>query len=88
MSVLCFSDKEEAEELPHKFLGRAVVDLTPLRYGLAQISGWYNVVDLGGSVHGQLKVNNSFVVLRYYRIAGNFRGRNFFVNARDRAFRE
>ena len=57
----CLSGEEEdkEEELPHKFLGRAVVDLTPLRYGLAQISGWYNVVDLGGTVHGQLKVSSS-----------------------------
>lgn len=57
VTVLCVSG--EVEELPHKFLGRAVVDLTPLRYGLAQISGWYNVVDLGGCIHGQLKVSNS-----------------------------
>ena len=48
---------EGEEDVTHKFLGRAVVDVTPLRYGLAQISGWYNVVDLGGTIHGQLKVS-------------------------------
>ena len=40
----------------HIFLGRAFVDLVPLQYGLRNLVGWYNVVDLAGELHGQLKV--------------------------------
>lgn len=32
------------------------MDLSPLAFGLRQISGWYNIVDFGGQVKGQLKV--------------------------------
>ena len=56
--------------MTHKFLGRAVVDITPLRYGLAQISGWYNVVDLGGTIHGQLKVSVYIPVCSRHKILG------------------
>lgn len=38
------------------YLGSAHVDLSPLAYGLSQISGWYNVTDFGGQIQGQLKV--------------------------------
>ena len=38
------------------YLGSAHIDLSPLAYGLSQISGWYNVADFGGQVQGQLKV--------------------------------
>lgn len=38
------------------YIGCALVDLSPLSFGLRQISGWYNIVDFGGQTKGQLKV--------------------------------
>ena len=40
----------------HIFLGRAFVDLVPLRCGLRSVCGWYNITDLAGDIRGQLKV--------------------------------
>ncbi|XP_077350359.1 LOW QUALITY PROTEIN: C2 domain-containing protein 3 [Festucalex cinctus] len=37
-------------------IGFASVDLTPLLCGLQSLCGWYNVTDLSGHCHGQLKV--------------------------------
>ncbi len=37
-------------------IGCVYMDLSPLAFGLRQISGWYNIVDFGGQVKGQLKV--------------------------------
>lgn len=50
--VTTFSGEEK-----HIFIGRALVDLSPLLYGLQQICGWYNIVDFGGRIRGQIKVN-------------------------------
>ena len=40
-----------------KLLGIASIDLSPLVYGLAFISGWYNIVDSVGNCRGQIKLN-------------------------------
>lgn len=37
-------------------IGCAHIDLSPLTYGLAQITGWYNIVDFSGLIQGQIKV--------------------------------
>jgi hypothetical protein len=46
----------EVDPKNHLLIGRAVVDLVPLLYGLKMICGWYNIVSLDGHVNGQLKV--------------------------------
>ena len=43
-------------EREHSYFGCAHVDLSPLAYGLSQITGWYNIADFGGQLQGQLKV--------------------------------
>ena len=40
------------------YIGCAHVDLSPLAYGLSQISGWYNILDFAGQIQGQLKVSH------------------------------
>lgn len=45
----------EREEDRH--IGCVTVDLSPLAFGLAQVSGWYHIVDFAGDVCGQLKVH-------------------------------
>lgn len=45
-----------ADPKSHVFLGRAFIDLIPLLYGLRTIVGWYNIMDLAGELHGQIKV--------------------------------
>jgi hypothetical protein len=47
----------EVDPKNHLLIGRAVVDLVPLLYGLKMICGWYNIVSLDGHVNGQLKVS-------------------------------
>lgn len=39
------------------YIGCAHVDLSPLAYGLTKVCGWYNIVDFGGQIQGQLKVS-------------------------------
>ena len=46
-------------EREHSYFGCARVDLSPLAYGLSQITGWYNIADFGGQLQGQLKVNSA-----------------------------
>ena len=45
-------------EVKHVFIGRALVDLGPLLYGLTQICGWYHIIDFGGRIRGQIKVSD------------------------------
>jgi len=40
-----------------KLFGTVSIDLSPLVYGLAFISGWYNIVGLIGNCLGQIKLN-------------------------------
>ena len=40
------------------YIGSAHVDLSPLGYGLGHVCGWYNIIDFGGQIQGQLKVRN------------------------------
>jgi hypothetical protein len=37
-------------------LGRSVVDLSPLALGMAELCGWYHLVDGRGEIRGQIKV--------------------------------
>ncbi len=48
-------------------VGCVSVDLSPLAFGLRQISGWYNVVDFGGQVKGQLKVFSHCLLTLAYK---------------------
>jgi len=48
-----WSSEEEGDD---RSIGSAMVDLSPLAYGLAQLSGWYHIVDFAGAIQGQLKV--------------------------------
>ena len=50
------SQAGEADVDGDHYVGCAHVDLSPLAYGLRQISGWYNIVDFSGDTRGQLKV--------------------------------
>lgn len=40
-----------------RVLGFASVDLSPLLCGFPSVCGWYNITDLSGQCHGQLKVS-------------------------------
>ena len=40
-----------------KYIGCASVDLSPLAFGLAHLSGWYHILDFTGEMRGQLKVS-------------------------------
>ncbi|XP_062275677.1 C2 domain-containing protein 3 isoform X3 [Scomber scombrus] len=40
-----------------RVLGFASVDLSPLLCGFLSVCGWYNITDLSGQCHGQLKVS-------------------------------
>ncbi len=51
--------EEEEEEEGDGYIGCAHVDLSPLAFGLTQVCGWYNIVDFGGEIQGQLKVGQS-----------------------------
>lgn len=46
----CFTDVE-------RVIGFASVDLSPLLSGFHSVCGWYNITDLSGQCHGQLKVS-------------------------------
>ena len=37
-------------------IGCVLVDISPLAFGLPQLSGWYHIVDFGGEIQGQLRV--------------------------------
>lgn len=54
------------ESSQDSYIGCAHVDLSPLACGLSQICGWYNVVDFGGQIQGQLKVSS--VQLTKYKV--------------------
>ncbi len=47
----------EEQDREDTCIGCVAVDLSPLTFGLAQLSGWYNIVDFAGAVQGQLKVS-------------------------------
>ncbi|KAM4743002.1 C2 domain-containing protein 3 isoform 2-T2 [Anableps anableps] len=38
-------------------VGFATVDLSPLLWGFPSVCGWYNITDLSGQCHGQIKVS-------------------------------
>lgn len=40
-----------------RVIGFASVDLSPLLWGFQSVCGWYNITDLSGQCHGQLKVS-------------------------------
>lgn len=40
-----------------RVIGFASVDLSPLLSGFHSVCGWYNITDLSGQCHGQLKVS-------------------------------
>lgn len=40
-----------------RLMGFASVDLSPLLSGFHSVCGWYNITDLSGQCHGQLKVS-------------------------------
>lgn len=40
-----------------RVVGFASVDLSPLLSGFHSVCGWYNITDLSGQCHGQLKVS-------------------------------
>ena len=51
--------RDSQPEREHSYFGCAYVDLSPLAYGLSQITGWYNIADFGSQLQGQLKVNSN-----------------------------
>ncbi|XP_076002075.1 C2 domain-containing protein 3 [Genypterus blacodes] len=40
-----------------RVIGFASIGLSPLTYGFPSVCGWYNITDLSGQCHGQLKVS-------------------------------
>ena len=48
-------------------IGCVAVDLSPLTFGLAQLSGWYNILDFAGQVQGQLKVSGNMTSISSYK---------------------
>lgn len=46
-------------------IGCVTVDLTPLTFGLAQLSGWYNILDFAGQVQGQVKASWILAITTY-----------------------
>lgn len=51
-----WSREEPKEQEEDVCIGCVTVDLSPLAFGMAQLSGWYHIVDFAGAVQGQLKV--------------------------------
>lgn len=55
------TDLPQARLLPNpiedSLIGFAAIDLSVLLLGMPTISGWYNIVDFSGRIHGQIKVN-------------------------------
>lgn len=51
------SEETEAD----RCVGCVQVDLSPLAFGLGQLSGWYHIQDFAGQVQGQLKVSACFL---------------------------
>lgn len=69
MELQVWSSEKQCKD---HYIGSIQVDLSPLSFGLAQLSGWYHILDFAGEVQGQLKVGdiscaNSRVI---YMVAG------------------
>lgn len=54
------TDLPQARLLPNpiedSLIGFTAIDLSVLLLGMPTISGWYNIVDFSGRIHGQIKV--------------------------------
>ena len=52
----------QEEDQADQHVGCVSVDLSPLSFGLPQVSGWYHITDFTGAVCGQLKVGGCLLV--------------------------
>ena len=53
---VCDTSPSTDGQVDDSYIGCARVDLSTLALGLPQISGWYNIMDFGGQIQGQVKV--------------------------------